>query len=127
MTTHHTNSLPGGYGEPVRAVIAPAACGGFVLLAEFTRAGRRLLPAELGIRWDEYESPNPAEIAAADTALTRLGIVRTTPWRSGVVAGSLTATLTRNPSSAPPHTRARAHARVRTALVRLFTGKEATR
>jgi hypothetical protein len=118
-------ALPKTYGEPVRAVIAPAACGGFVLLTEFTRTGLRPIGADLGIRWDDYDTPNPAEIAAADAELTHLGLTRTAPWRPGSVTGSLTAPVTRKRSSAYPQTQART--RILAALVRLFSRKEVTR
>lgn len=114
-----------GYGQPVRAVIAPAACGGFVLLAEFTHAGLRPIGADLGVRWDDYDTPNPAEIAAADAELTRLGLTRAAPWRPGSVPGSLTAPVTGNRSSAYSQTQARP--RIHAALVRLFSRKEVTR
>jgi hypothetical protein len=116
---------PEGYGEAVRAVIAPAACGGFVLLAEFTRAGLRSVGADLGIRWDDYDTPDPAEIAAADAELTRLSLTRTAAWRPGSEPGSLTAPVTRNRSSAHPNAQART--RIRATLVRLFSRKEVTR
>ena len=117
--------LPKSYGVPVRAVIAPAACGGFVLRAEFTRTGLRPIGADLGIRYDDYDTPNPAEMAAADTELARLGLTRTASWRPGSEYGSLTAPITRSRSSAYP--RAQARTRIRAALVRMFSHQEVTR
>lgn len=125
MSIHRTYRLPEHFGEPVRAVIAPAACGGFVLLAEFTRTGLRDIGGDLGIRWEEYDVPNAAEIAAADTELTRHGFTRTTEWQPGTVSGSLSAALTRIPCSTRSQPRVRD--RFRAAIRRLISHEEVTR
>ncbi|WP_052720443.1 hypothetical protein [Actinoplanes rectilineatus] len=87
---------PIAWGDPVRAVIAPAGCGGYILFTYFSVGGRRRTGVDLGIRWDAYTEPLPGEVAAADAGLTLLGLTRTTPWSSGR-SGSLTAAVIRTP------------------------------
>jgi len=102
---------PTAWGDPVRAMIAPTACGGFLLFTEFTLAGRRRTGVDLGTRWDAYTTPLPAEIALADAGLTVLGLTRGSAWEPGSVPGSLTASVTRTPQTGW----------VRRALARLLT------
>lgn len=81
------------YGAPVRAIIAPAACGGFLLFIDY--AQRQIAAdVELGLREDEYEIPNAAEYAAADRGLADLGLTRTEPWRAEGRPGKFVASIT---------------------------------
>jgi hypothetical protein len=97
VRTRRVSRPPTQYGDPVRALIDPALCGGFVLLTEFTRAGWRRTGVDLGTRWDTYSAPLPAEIATADAGLSRLGLTRIGPWEPGSEEGSLTAPVVRAP------------------------------
>jgi hypothetical protein len=80
------------HGEPVRAIIAPAACGGFLLFVDYKL---RQVPADvdLGTRFDTYEFPNAAEFATADQGLTDMGLTRTGEWRPEGYPGKFVAPI----------------------------------
>ncbi|MBO3740003.1 hypothetical protein [Actinoplanes flavus] len=84
------NVLP--HGGPVRAVIAPAACGGFLLFIDYTRR-QIAADVDLGIRFDEYEIPNADEFAAADQGLAEMGLTRTGPWQPDGYPGKFIAPI----------------------------------
>lgn len=63
-------------GRPVRAVIAPAAWGGYMLFVEYRITERVDLP----IRFEEYDAPDELEFAAAAEALRVRGLTLAAGW-----------------------------------------------
>ena len=106
--------------QPVTALIVPAACGGFLLLIVTDQGAHVPAGPDLGTRTGDYGwTPNPAEVARADDALTELGLNRSGPWAPPADRpGPLTAALSWPCSSTPPQTQARA--RVWNLLTRLL-------
>ncbi|SNY52037.1 hypothetical protein [Paractinoplanes atraurantiacus] len=93
LTGRRDKPTPSPYGAPVRAIIAPAACGGFLLFIDY--AQRQIAAdVDLGIRFDEYEVPTDAEFAAADRGLAELGLTRIEPWLAGNRPGKFVALIT---------------------------------
>jgi hypothetical protein len=81
------------YGAPVRAIIAPAACGGFLLFINYEHR-QIAADADLGLRMEEYEVPNASEFAAADRGLADLGLIRNQPWNAEGYPGKFVASIT---------------------------------
>lgn len=80
-------------GTPIRAIIAPAACGGFLLFIDY--AHRQIAAdVDLGTRWDAYDTPDDREFTVADRGLTGMGLARTGPWRADGYPGRFTAPIT---------------------------------
>ncbi|MEE6260188.1 hypothetical protein [Plantactinospora sonchi] len=65
-------------GTPLRATIAAAACGGYILLITYSQGTERV---HLPTRMEEYDRPDEREFAAVATALAERGLTRTTPWQ----------------------------------------------
>lgn len=65
-------------GTPLRATIAPATHGGYLLLIHYTQGTEwvRTLPAHTS----QPDRPNEGEFAAVADALTARGLTRTSPW-----------------------------------------------
>ncbi|WP_018218223.1 hypothetical protein [Salinispora vitiensis] len=65
-------------GTPLRATIAPAASGGYLLLIHCTQGTEwvRTLPRRNGTP----DRPDEGEFAAVADALTARGLTRTSPW-----------------------------------------------
>jgi hypothetical protein len=84
------NRLP---GRPVDAVIAPAACGGFLMLVRYTHTHRVPLPT----RFETYDkTPDALEFDAAAAWLAAHGLALAGDWRPGEY-GHQTAPLTSAP------------------------------
>ncbi|MET8123426.1 hypothetical protein [Micromonospora sp. NPDC005291] len=66
-------------GTPLRATIAPAACGGYVLLIHYTNGVEWV--SSLPTRTEEYDRPDEREFTAVAAALATRGLTRTTPWQ----------------------------------------------
>jgi hypothetical protein len=65
-------------GTPLRATIAPAACGGYTLLIHYTQGVERV---DLPLRMEDYDRPDEREFTAVAVALAERGLTRTTPWQ----------------------------------------------
>ncbi|MEU5939042.1 hypothetical protein ABZ807_07595 [Micromonospora sp. NPDC047548] len=66
-------------GTPLRATIAPAACGGYILLIRYTQGTEWV--SSLPTRMEEYDRPDEREFTAVAAALAERGLMRTTPWQ----------------------------------------------
>lgn len=69
-------------GTPVRAIIAPTACGGYVLAMDFiTTSGERRFVRDLPTRMEPYgPTADAAEVAEAVRRLHTLGLIPTDVW-----------------------------------------------
>ncbi|MGC5330676.1 hypothetical protein [Micromonospora sp. DT62] len=65
-------------GTPLRATIAAAACGGYILLLHYTQGVERV---DLPLRMEEYDRPDEREFTAVAAALASRGLTRTTSWQ----------------------------------------------
>jgi hypothetical protein len=74
-------------GTPQRATIAPYACGGYMLLIDYTDGRERL---DLPRRAEEYDRPDDREFTAAAGHLAARGLAWVLPWQLDV-HGNLTA------------------------------------
>jgi hypothetical protein len=67
-------------GRAVRAVIAPAGCGGYLLFIEYHR---REWIGDMPTRFETYDSPDDREFTAAATALAARGLAPVGAWQPG--------------------------------------------
>ena len=65
-------------GTPLRATIAPAACGGYTLLIDYNQGTEWV---DLPLRMEPYDRPDEREFTAVAAALAERGLTRTTPWQ----------------------------------------------
>jgi len=65
-------------GAPLRATIAPAACGGYVLLIDYAQGTEWV---SLPTRTEPYDRPDEREFTAVAAALAERRLTRTTPWQ----------------------------------------------
>ncbi|MFF4879723.1 hypothetical protein [Micromonospora sp. NPDC000668] len=66
-------------GTPLRATIAAAACGGYILLIDYAQGTEWV--SSLTTRMEEYDRPDEREFAAVAAALAARGLIRTTAWQ----------------------------------------------
>ncbi|PZF99494.1 hypothetical protein [Micromonospora deserti] len=64
-------------GRPLRATIAPATSGGYVLLIRYAQGTEWVF---LPTRTQPYQRPDEREFTAVAAALATRGLIRTTPW-----------------------------------------------
>lgn len=66
-------------GTPLRATIAPAAHGGYLLLIHYTQGTEWV--STLPVRTSQPDRPTEGEFTAVADALTARGLTRTSPWQ----------------------------------------------
>lgn len=70
---------PISLGTPLRATIAPAACGGYILLIDYAQGTEWV--SSLPARTEPYNRPDEREFTAVAAALAARGLMRTSPWQ----------------------------------------------